>query len=41
MDYIELTLKITPRDPWTEILMTELSELGYESFVETEEGILA
>ena len=41
MDYIELTLKITPRDPWSEILMTELSELGYESFVETEEGILA
>ena len=41
MDYIELTLKITPRDPWSEIIMTELSDLGYESFVETEEGILA
>jgi ribosomal protein L11 methyltransferase len=41
MDYIELTLKITPRDPWSEILMTELADLGYESFVETEEGILA
>lgn len=41
MDYIELTLKLTPRDPWSEILMTELADLGYESFVETEEGILA
>jgi ribosomal protein L11 methyltransferase len=41
MDYIELTLKLIPRDPWSEILMTELADLGYESFVETEEGILA
>jgi ribosomal protein L11 methyltransferase len=41
MDYIELTLKLTPRDPWSEILMTELADLGYESFVETDEGILA
>ena len=41
MDYIELTLKLTPLDPWSEILMTELADLGYESFVETEEGILA
>ena len=41
MDYLELTLKLSPRDPWAEILMTELAELGYESFVETEEGIIA
>ena len=41
MDYLELTLNISPRDPWAEILMTELAELGYESFVETEEGIIA
>ena len=41
MDYLELTLKLSPRDPWAEILMTELAELGYESFVETEEGIMA
>ncbi len=41
MDYLELTLNLSPRDPWAEILMTELSDLGYESFVETEEGLLA
>jgi ribosomal protein L11 methyltransferase len=41
MDYLELTLNLSPRDPWAEILMTELAELGYESFVETEEGIIA
>lgn len=41
MDYLELTLNLSPRDPWAEILMTELAELGYESFVDTEEGIIA
>lgn len=41
MDYLELTVKIEPRDPWTEILIAELAENGYESFVETETGVLA
>lgn len=41
MDYLELTVKLTPRDPWADILTAELAEAGYESFVETEDGIQA
>jgi ribosomal protein L11 methyltransferase len=41
MDYIELTVDLTPRDPWAEVLIAELAELGFESFLETETGIQA
>jgi ribosomal protein L11 methyltransferase len=41
MDYIELNVNIFPRNPWAEILMTDLAELGFDSFVDTENGILA
>jgi ribosomal protein L11 methyltransferase len=41
MDYIELTLIVHPKNPWTEIFMVELADAGYESFVETENGLLA
>ena len=41
MDYLELTVNIQPRDPWAEILVSQLAELGFESFVDTENGILA
>lgn len=41
MEYLELTVDITPRDPWAEVLVAELAELGFESFVETETGIQA
>jgi ribosomal protein L11 methyltransferase len=41
MDYIELTIDLTPRDPWAEVLIAELAELGFESFLETETGIQA
>jgi ribosomal protein L11 methyltransferase len=41
MDYIELNISIVPRDPWSEILTSELSELGFDSFVDTENGIQA
>jgi ribosomal protein L11 methyltransferase len=41
MDYIELTIDLTPRNPWSEILTAELSELGFDSFVDTETGIQA
>lgn len=41
MDYIELNLEITPRNPWAEVLIAELAELGFESFVETDTGIQA
>lgn len=41
MDYIELDVKINPRQPGSDLLITELAELGFESFVETEDGFLA
>ncbi len=39
--YIEYTFKIHPLQPTSEILIAELGELGFESFVETQEGVLA
>lgn len=41
MDYLELTVDLTPRDPWAEILVSQLAEFGFESFVDTETGIQA
>ena len=41
MDYIELTVNLTPREPWSEILVAQLAELGFESFVDTDTGIQA
>ena len=39
--YLEYDFKITPLQPATDILIAELGELGFESFVETETGLLA
>ena len=39
MSYIELSLQIN--EDFSEILMAELSNVGFESFVETEDGLLA
>jgi ribosomal protein L11 methyltransferase len=41
MNYIEYDFKINPLEPATEILIAELGEVGFESFVENEEGVLA
>lgn len=41
MDTLELKIDVSPKNPWSEILIAELSELGFDSFVDTEEGILA
>jgi ribosomal protein L11 methyltransferase len=41
MDYLELEIKVNPRQPITDLLISELAELGFESFVETEAGFLA
>lgn len=41
MDYLELTIDFQPKDPWAEIALVQLADQGYESFVETETGILA
>jgi len=39
--YIEYTFKVMPIEPATDILIAELGEVGFESFVETAEGALA
>lgn len=41
MNYIEYIFKIEPLQPGTEILIAELGYAGFESFVETEEGVTA
>ncbi|MFI2744011.1 50S ribosomal protein L11 methyltransferase [Zhouia sp. PK063] len=39
--YIGYTFNVTPKEPGTEILIAELGFAGFESFVETEEGVIA
>jgi ribosomal protein L11 methyltransferase len=39
MDYFELSLSVEP--DFSEILMAELAEIGFDSFIETDEGLQA
>tara|TARA_R110001592_G_scaffold151913_5_gene379026 strand:+ start:3056 stop:3892 length:837 start_codon:yes stop_codon:yes gene_type:complete len=39
--YIEYNFTSTPKEPATEILIAELGEVGFESFVENEHGVTA
>jgi ribosomal protein L11 methyltransferase len=39
--YIEYNFTLSPKEPTTEILIAELGSVGFESFVETENGITA
>ena len=41
MDYIELSINCEPREPWADIAVALLAELPFDSFVETETGVLA
>ncbi|MGL4598872.1 MAG: 50S ribosomal protein L11 methyltransferase [Bacteroidia bacterium] len=41
MDYIELTFRLSPRLPAADILVCELADLGFESFVDTPTGFQA
>jgi ribosomal protein L11 methyltransferase len=41
MDYIELEIKVDPILPWREVLITQLAEIGFESFTEEKEGLKA
>jgi ribosomal protein L11 methyltransferase len=41
MDYYEITLNCSPREPWADIAVALLAELPFDSFVDTETGILA
>lgn len=40
-NYLEFNFKITPLQPWNEILMAELIGIGFDSFTEEHDGILA
>lgn len=40
-NYLEFNFKIAPLQPWNEILMAELIEIGFDSFTEEHDGILA
>ncbi len=40
MDYIEANFVVNPLEPFSEVLTVELAEIGFESFVETETGVL-
>jgi ribosomal protein L11 methyltransferase len=39
-NYLEFDFKISPLQPWNEILMAELIEIGFDSFTEEINGIL-
>lgn len=39
--YLEYRFTITPKEPATEILIAELGNIGFESFVENENGVIA
>lgn len=41
MEYAEIKLEIKPVSPFAEIIMAELGDAGYDSFVETDAGLLA
>lgn len=40
-EYLEFDFKIEPLQPWNEILMAELIQIGFDSFTEEQNGILA
>ena len=39
--FIEYKFQLRPKQPATDILIAELDSLGFESFMETSEGLLA
>ena len=41
MNYIELSVNVEPKEQGSDVLIAQLAELGFESFVETEKGFLA
>jgi ribosomal protein L11 methyltransferase len=41
MSYTEVEFLVQPVDPWRDILMVELAELGYDTFEETTGGVKA
>jgi ribosomal protein L11 methyltransferase len=40
-DYIELSIVVVPKEQGSDVLIAQLSELDFESFVETDDGFMA
>ncbi len=40
-DYIQVTAVVTPAQPWSDLLIAEMAEIGFESFEETLKGFKA
>lgn len=41
MNYIELSFLVSPKHPYTDILVAQLAEIGFESFCESDQGVQA
>ncbi len=41
LDYIQLTCRLNPVQPWSDIFIAELADIGFESFEETDFGFKA
>ena len=41
MEYIEFKFAVSPMQPWKDVLEAELGEVGFESFIDSEEGVNA
>lgn len=41
LDYVELNCRLDPVQPWSDIFIAALADLGFESFEETDEGFKA
>ncbi len=41
MDYVELYCQVQPVDPWADLLIAELADIGFESFSEEPDGFKA
>jgi len=39
VEYLEFKFKVSPLQPWKDILEAELGEVGFESFADTENGV--
>ncbi|SCX93435.1 [LSU ribosomal protein L11P]-lysine N-methyltransferase [Nonlabens sp. Hel1_33_55] len=39
--YVEYTFTVTPLEPWNDVLAAQLGAIGFESFMETDNGLLA
>lgn len=41
LETIEVKITLSPKEPWSEVVIAELSEHGFDSFVDTENGLIA